>query len=203
MATKAHVTAHEQFATLHADTRDRLIDLAFRWAEGELSAATFAEEMDALLLDAHTAAVVIGRTHAGDDAPEDEDDRRFAGYVVEAEHGYLQGFAEQMQSGAYTDEAGVRDAERVAARAAWYADRTAGSANEAWGLTLPEETSLWWKLGAEDGRNCSDCPELEEASPYTPASIPTYPGKNDTLCGRNCRCAVQTEGGLVGFTVPD
>jgi len=192
---------HETFAALHSGTRDSLIDLAFRWAEGELSATTFAEEMDALLLDAHTQAVVIGRTHAGDGAPEDEDDRRFAAGVVTDEHAYLQGFVDQMQSGAFTDEAGVRDAERVAARASLYAGRLTGSANQAWTLTLDEETLIYWILGgAED--HCDECPELAERSPYLPVELKRYPGSNQTPCKMNCLCSLQAESGQRGFAIP-
>ena len=193
---------HEAFRDLHAHTRAALADLAGQWAAGELSASTFAEAMDATLLLAHTEAVVIGRTHAGDDTPEEEDDRRFAGAIVEGEHDFLQQFRLDLDAGRYTGEDGVRDGDAVAARAEMYADRITGTANDAWGLTLPEEIRLTWTLGAADGSTCTDCPELADASPYTTATIPTYPGKGETLCGRACRCSVDTEGGQRGFTTP-
>jgi hypothetical protein len=197
----AAVAAHERFADLHADTVSRLEAAAADWAEGLSSARTFADTLDAILLEAHTTAVVIGRTHAGDDTPEEEDDRRFAETVVTEEHTYLQGFREALESGRYTGEDGTRDQAAVAQRANLYAQRLTGTANEAWTLALPEDTLLTWHLGASSD-SCADCPELAAAGPYTPADLPTVPGKGDTLCGANCRCLVQTASGQRGFVTP-
>lgn len=158
--------------------------------------------MDGILLAAHTEAVVIGRTHAGDDAPEEVDDALFAAGVLEDEHAFLQGFRQDLESGRYTGEDGVRDGDAVAARAELYARRLTGTANEVWVLSLPDDTLLAWHLGAEDSSTCTDCPELAEASPYTPDTLPTYPGKGETLCGANCRCDVSTGSGQRGFVTP-
>lgn len=193
---------HEAFADLYSQTREMLSDLASEWAEGLLSARAFADAMDAVLLDAHTRAVVIGRTHGGDDAPEDDDDRRFAEIVVEGEHDFLQGFREQMNQGRYTGEDGVRDGEAVARRASLYATRLTGSANEAWTLTLPEDTELTWILAAIDEGNCQRCPELADGSPYTPETLTDFPGGNTVPCRSNCRCRLETETGQRGFVTP-
>ena len=193
---------HDAFRDLHDDTRQALSDLAAEWADGLLSARSFADAMDEVLLQAHTAAVVIGRTHAGDDAPEEADDRRFAETVVEGEHDYLQAFRQEMDAGRYLDAEGHRDGDLVEARAKLYADRITGTANEAWALTLPEETLITWTLKEDAESACSDCPEIAKRSPYTPATIPTYPGKNETLCKNRCRCATSLESGQAGFVTP-
>lgn len=202
VATKAAApTAHEQFASLHTSTRERLSSLAHEWAAGEWSAPGFAEQMDEILLDAHTEAVVIGRTHAGDDSPREADDERFAAVVVEGEHEFLQAFRQELEAGRYDREDGTRDGEAVAARAMSYSARLTGTANETWSLTLPEETLIWWRT-QEDQTVCPDCPELADASPWTPGSLVTVPGKNDTICLVACRCWLETEGGQRGFVTP-
>ncbi len=193
---------HDAFADLHAQTREILADLGHQWAAGEMSARTFAEAMDEVLIEAHTRAVVIGRTHAGDDAPEDSDDRRFASLIVEEEHAYLQPFREQMEAGRYTGEDGTRDGDAVARRAEKYVSRLTGSANEAWSLTLDPETAVTWRLAEPTESACSDCPELADASPWTPGELPTVPGKNETACMLACRCRLETSGGQRGFVTP-
>jgi hypothetical protein len=194
-------TVHDEFADLHARTREKLSSLAHDWAEGLYSPAAFAAAMDEALLDAHSEAVVLGRIHAGDLAPEDADDARFAAQVVESEHEFLREFVQDLDH-RYTGEDGVRDGDAAAKRAEMYADRITGTANEAWGLTMAEDVALTWTLGADDDSTCTDCPELAEASPYTPQTLPTYPGKAETLCGRSCRCMVATEAGQRGFVTP-
>lgn len=193
---------HDAFRDLHADTRDALGDLAGQWADGLLSARSFADAMDEVLIVAHTEAVVIGRTHAGDSAPKEADDRRFAETVVEGEHDFLQAFREQMEAGRYTDEAGLRDGAEVARRARLYGDRITGTANDAWTLALDPETLLVWKLGGSAESACSDCPEIAARSPFTIADAATLPGKNETLCGARCRCIVSLANGQRGFVTP-
>lgn len=192
---------HDAFRDLVSQTRAMLADLGSQWAAGEMSAQTFAEAMDEVLLSAHTRAVVIGRTHAGDDAPEDADDRRFAEGVIESEHEYLQPFRDQMLSGRYTGEDGTRDGDAVGRRAASYSTRLVGSANEALFLTLPEDTQVWWHTTAEEA-SCEDCPEMEDASPWLAGEMPYHVGMNQTACLVNCLCYEMTEAGLRGFSLP-
>lgn len=196
------LTAHEQFADLHSDIAGRLAALAHEWAAGEWSAGTWSEEMDRILMEAHTAAVVIGRTHAGDDAPEELDDRRFAEEVVSHERDFLDGFREDLEAGRYTAQDGTRDGERVASRASRYVSRITGTANAAWTAILAADTEIWWILGAEDSSNCDACPAIAEGSPYPAHSFDLWPGSNQTPCMASCRCSLQTNAGLKGFTIP-
>jgi len=195
------VGAHADFADLYVQTRMILLDLGEQWGEGLLSARSFTEAMDEVLLAAHTRAVVIGRTHGGDDAPEDDDDRRFAEIVVQGEHGHLAPFRQQLEAGVYTGADGVRQGGRAARRAASYSSRLVGTANEAFFLTLPQDTLLWWEC-LEDEASCPDCPEMEAASPWLISEIPFHVGMNATQCLVNCRCRERTESGLEGFHLP-
>jgi hypothetical protein len=202
LATKAvEPTAHEQFAALSRDTADRLATLAHQWAAEYWSASGFAAEMDAILLEAHTAAVVIGRQHAGDLAPLEDDDRLFAQGVMAGEHDFLTSFREQMELGKYTTD-GVRDGDAVARRVVSYGGRVTGTANQAFTATLPEDAEVWWQLGAEDDSNCDACPAIADGSPYPAHSFDIWPGSNSTPCLQNCRCSLQTGEGLTGFTTP-
>lgn len=204
MPTKTReATAHEQFAALHSDTAERLATLAHQWAAGYWSSGTWAGEMDAILLDAHTSAVVIGRSHAGDDAPLEADDREFAIPIVAEEGHYLQGFRDAMERGEFTLPDGERDGEAVARRASLYAGRLTGTANQAFTVTLPPDAEVSWILGASDENNCEACPAIAEGSPYPASSFDLWPGSNSTPCMQNCRCGIFTEGGIEGFVIPD
>lgn len=157
--------------------------------------------MDALLLAAHTRAVVIGRTHAGDDAPEEADDRRFAEEVMVGEGHFLSGLRSDLENGRYTVD-GVRDGEAVAQRAGLYVNRACGTANQAWALALDPEEALWWILGAEDDSTCEDCPAIADGSPYPAGVMDLWPGSNQTTCRQNCRCRIETADGSRGFSLP-
>lgn len=194
-------TVHEAFADLHATTREALSRLADEWAAGHLSPGMFTVAVDEVLLEAHTQAVVIGRTHAGDTAPQETDDRRFAETILEDEREYLRGFRRDLDEGRYTAEDGERDGEAVRRRAESYATRTVGSANEAMFLTLPQDTLVYWITGGAEA-HCEDCPEMEQASPWILAEMPFHVGQNATACLTNCLCSERTADGLAGFSLP-
>lgn len=196
-------SAHEQFLSLHRDTSEEARALVAQVAAGEIGPRQFGDLFGALLEEAHTEAVVIGRSHAGDTAPLEEDDRRFARSIVDGESEFLAGFVRDLEDDRYLDAEGNFRLAAAEQRAGLYAGRLVGTANEAWGLTLPPETSLlYWRLGASDENNCSDCPELASRSPYRVDTIPTWPGRSETQCLSRCRCDVHTATGQTGFQLP-
>lgn len=189
---------HNAFHRLHAEASEAASLLAAQVAGGSLSPSEFGDEMAALLEDAHTRAVVIGRTHAGDTAPEEADDRLFAEAVVDGESEFLAAFVGDLEAGRY--EGNAAGVER---RSLAYLGRLAGSANEAWGLTLPPDTTLfWWRLQDHDAA-CAACPDLALNSPWRIDTIPTWPGQNQTPCLWQCRCEISTASGSRGFITPD
>ncbi len=198
---------HDQFAALHAATEESARNLAHQLTEGALSPAQFGHEMADLLTEAHTQAVVLGRWHAGDHELEEADDRRFAEAVMDGsadqpgQLDYLAAFVDDLQGDRYRDPEGMLREDAVARRAGLYAGRLAGTGNEVWGLTLPEDAEYWWVLNPE-AASCNDCPALEERSPYSIASLPTWPGKAETACLTQCRCAVEAKGYGIGFQLP-
>lgn len=195
---------HDAFLALHADTSAEARALVAQVAAGEIGPRQFGELFAALLEEAHTEAVVLGRSHAGDTAPLEADDRRFAAAVMDHEAAFLAGFVRDLEDDRYLDAEGSFRIEAAAQRAGMYVGRLTGTANEAWGLTLPPETTLlYWTLGANDDRNCPDCPALESRSPYRPEEMPTWPGRSETQCLSRCRCSVHTAAGQTGFSVPE
>lgn len=193
---------HDAFAALHADTLREARALVGQLASGEISPRQFGELFALLLEEGHTEAVVIGRHHAGDTAPLEADDRAFAASVMDGEAEFLAGFVRDLEDDRYLDEAGEFRRRAVEQRAGLYLGRLTGSANEAWGLTLPPETSLlYWHLGGTE-HSCAECPSLQSQSPWRTDTIPTYPGMNETPCLANCRCFVRSASGQTGFSVP-
>jgi len=189
---------HDELTALRESTADALRGLANDWAGGNLGPSDFGDAVASLLEDAHTQAAVIGRMHAGDDAPEDEDDRSFGESVVDGEVEYLSKFVADLEGDRYFDAEDNPRADAVAARAAQYAGKLTATANESWGLALPETTLFYWILGGAE-EHCDDCPTLAVNSPYTAATIPTWPSAGATTCRGNCLCYCRTSSGAIGF----
>lgn len=167
--------------------------LAQAAVEGRISPRAFGDRMAALLEDAHTEAVLLGRMHAGDLSPAERDDAEFAARVVDAEAEFLAGFVEDLSDGRYAEKA-----DAAASRASLYASRVAGTANEA--FVLASEDTLWvWELGAPETGHCEECPRLAANSPYTTAELPATPRSNQTPCMQNCSCRLIRADGVEGF----
>lgn len=56
-----------------------------------------------------------------------------------------------------------------------------------------QEVLIWWELGIPMTDHCFSCPELAAGSPYTPETLPTFPGAGDTECLTNCYCSLTYE----------
>lgn len=170
-------------------------------AAGLLVAREFGERFALLLQEAHTEAVVIGRHHAGDTAPLEEDDRAFAASVMDGEAEFLAGFVKDLETDRYRDDEGEFRLSAVEQRSVWYTNKLVASASEAWALTLPPDTTLlYWLLSG--GESCPDCVTLHSRSPWRVGELEQYPADGSTICGTNCRCVLQTASGQTGFSVP-
>lgn len=179
----------------------------FRAAEGlraagipwEERVAHFGDTVFSLLTDAHARATYVGRYRAGDVAPIDEDDRRFAEEVMRGEDAFLARFEDALRSGRYTREDGSLKQSAILSRLSLYRDRVGGTANEAFALAAGG--LLHWRLG-EEAVHCPECPKLAEGSPYPWDQIPTYPRAGETTCLSRCRCRLETEDGIPSFEPP-
>lgn len=167
------------------------------------SPSAFGGDMAKLLEDAHTDAVYLGRAMAGDTAPPEWDDRKFASQVMDGQLDHLDAFVSDLQGERYLGEDGSWDADAIGRRAEMYLGRIVGTGNEAYGLTIDPETMIEWLLS--NAENCADCPEIAAGSPYRAEEMPTWPGMCDTACRFNCRCSTQSysTSDPAGFFIPD
>lgn len=187
-------TAPEALTGLVEATEHRARGLARQAVDGSLSPAAFGDRMAELLEDAHAHAAYLGRFHAGDTAPPEADDRRFAETVVDGQAEFLARFMQDLEGGRYAESA-----EGAAARAALYASRLVGTSNEV--FILASDDTLWeWVLGASE-QHCPDCPGRAAGGPYTAEALAGmgYPGSGSTACKVRCRCSVRRADGREGF----
>jgi hypothetical protein len=155
----------------------------------------FGDRFYHVLEQLHADATVYGRSRAGDLAPPDIDDRRFAEVVLKGEEFYLAKFLDDLDLGRYVGEDGDLSERAVAARARMYLTKAKATANEAWALT--DGGPFTWVLG--EAEHCGDCLDLAARSPYTIDTIPTYPRAGSTLCMFNCRCLLHGVRGTTSF----
>lgn len=186
------MTPQQAVRALHAETAAALRGLAERVAEGSLSARAFGDRAAAILEEAHAEAVYWGRRHGGDDAPLDDEDRRYGEQVVDAESEFLAGFVRDL-------EGGEMSAAQAGARAELYAGKLAATATEVWTLTDDAATYVW-RLGTE--LNCSDCPPMAHGGPYTLETLRgRYPRSGWSQCKTNCKCSLTRSDGQEGFSL--
>lgn len=190
------------FLLLRSETEAKLRALVTSLVAGTLTPAEFGTAFLTILEDAHAQAGYLGRQLAGVDDPFGDDDTAFGQVQAAAEDAFLQSFVADLEAGRYRNGDGELSEKAIAARAAMYAYALLGSANEAWVMSLPPTTTLiYWHLG--DSEHCPDCPDLETGSPYTPETLPTYPGAGDTECGGRCRCWLSSGSGYTGFNLSE
>lgn len=162
------------------------------------SVGAFGWRMLSLLYDGGAEATVLGRRRAGDDAPPEDDDRKFAWLALEEQKGYLDGFVEDLKDGRYEDADDKLDTDAIEKRAKLYSSRLTGIANEAYVLASDEEELWEWVLGGSED-HCGVCPERAANGPYKADELPGHPGDNSTPCKFNCLCSLKRSDGREGF----
>lgn len=185
---------------LRDSTNSTLTDIVSLLAEEGDPRAFGGRVLDALT-DSHTSAVVLGRGRAGDTAPLEDDDRRFAQTIVDSETEFLVGFVVDIQDGRYTNENGELDREAIERRLHLYSNRLVGTANEAFTLASDDDVLWNWTLGGAETVHCEDCPAWTAGSPYTLQDLPARPGDNTSQCLHNCRCSLVRSDGIEAFSL--
>lgn len=183
---------HAEFAKRRRDYEELIAAIVAAYLAGG-DTSLFERDMREALLNAHTEACYLGRTLAGDTAPPEEDDRKFAALVMAGELWFLARFVEDLERGRYVGEDGeIREA-GIRQRALLYAGKLAATAIEAWALTLGPEAEGRWVL--QPAEHCETC--LSEAAlGWRPLqSFTRWPGGGDTICLTNCKCFVETRSG--------
>ncbi len=200
-------------ALLIDSTRHELDLLCGSLTLGVVGVPVWSERSMVRLVEGHTHAAYLGRRMAGREEPMDSLDEAFGQSVAEEQAPFLEKFAGAVEAGEYdlpappsadeptlgeivAERVAQLDSERIRGRAGMYADRLRGTFHEAWVLSLPAETVIHWKLeeGASE-RHCSTCPKLARNGPYTPETLPTFPGAGDTDCLTNCLCRLEVVDG--------
>lgn len=152
------------------------------------------------LANAHGNASHLGRRQTGILTPMNGNDIAFGRAAAIEQAPYLQNFLRDLDNGRYTNADGTLNVRAIEARWKLYQNRIIGSANEAFALALPQGMKIWWRRGGAEN-SCLTCPKLEAGSPYTTATLPTYPRAGGTQCGTNCKCYLEAENGLTSFQI--
>lgn len=147
------------------------------------------------LKDAHLAQAIFGA--GGVDNLDTVAQGRVAETLVK-EYGYLSQFAQDI-----VDE-DVSEAQAIA-RSHQYGNSTQQNywrefvlvglilfgASSLLGATPPAPAKIIWTL--HPAEHCPDCLSLAAGSPYTAATLPTYPGAGGTQCRANCKCSLEPD----------
>lgn len=167
-----------------------------RLAGEEIDAAAWRELTGARLEDGHVRATTLGRQRAGDLTDRNVVDLVSGRARYREDAPYLDRFAEQIAAGKYDDGRGGLRTAPMKQRLELYAQRTRGTANEAFAHTSGDDLFDWVMLAAE---HCEVCPTRQAGSPYTAATLPSYPGDGRTPCLANCGCVLVRHDGVIGF----
>lgn len=184
------------------ETEDHLHQVARDYGRGDITPREFGDDVYAVLPFAHAQAAYLGRRRAGIQGALDDDDVRFGSHSAEEQEQFLQGFVEDLGNGRYLspNEEGKpeTDVAKIEKRLTLYAMALAGTANEAWMHSLPDDTLFYWR-DVRDKAECSDCEKWALQGPYTRESLPAVPGDGKSQCKLNCRCELVTEDGERSF----
>jgi hypothetical protein len=133
------------------------------------------------LRDAHLAQAMYavgGRNNMGFD-----NFGRVGGTLAD-EYRYLANFANDIASGNVSEATAL-------ARIRQYGNSTQQSYWREYSNATPNNQKITWKLNPAE--HCSGCLDLAAGSPYTSATLPTYPGAGATPCRGNCNCILERE----------
>lgn len=178
LSTGQPLTADAVIAEMHIHqeaSQDLLIALTERLYTGLITIEQWQIAVASLLKDMHLAQAAHG---AGG---KDNLDSAAAGRVndtLSKEYTFLRDFALAIIAGLSLALA--------LSRVKMYAIGTQQSFWQAVVSSKSESTQIIWTLGIAE--HCDDCIRLAANSPYTPATLPTYPGAGATECLSHCKC---------------
>ena len=160
--------------------------------KGRIDRAMFQAKVKQTTFDSYEAAYAKGKGVKPTDLT--DGDREYLRRAVETELGYLDGFADDLESGAVGTPGKWTRQKRVKA----YSDSVEGVA---WHgnveANAPDDSTLIdWILGTAE--HCPDCLLLAANSPYTRLTLPTTPKAGSTACRSNCKCRLGYRSGKKG-----
>ena len=147
---------------------------------GSLGRAAALERAETLLQDSFESAYRQGLKSVGN-VNFTTLDKAFVNAGVKSEMKFLERFVDDVSTRQGFVPYGTR--------AGWYGRgyQSMYTAGQVQGL--PWETDIYWRLGG--GEHCVDCISLNQANPYTKATVPTVPGAGATKCIFNCGCHLE------------
>lgn len=191
--------SQRNFSAMVRRRQRELHRLTDKLAKGEITADEWADRFDAVLLEGHTQAQVLGRRLAGDATAESLNDLLVAITAKDREAQYLARFLRDIKDGLLNDVQGKLKANKVKNRQNLYLGRMRGTANKAFVTHTPTDLDWFaWRLGGREN-HCSICPTLAAQSPWSKDTLWTFPGEGDTPCLGHCKCFLQRVDGRMGF----
>lgn len=181
--------------------RRELRNVTEQLARGDITAQTWADRFDSILLSGHSRAWHLGRHLAGDTSEFGEDDRLAGMAAKDPEGEYLNAFLGDLlkRDPRYFDEDGNLRSDAVMNRGNLYLGKMRGTANEAFVAASDEDEQFDWVLGGAE-KHCEDCPRIAKLSPFDKTTLWTHPGQGDTECLGNCKCFIRRRSDrLTGF----
>lgn len=186
------------FLMLMDDTQSHLTQTVTAYLTGQSSIHSTARTFTNTLYSAHTQATYYGRRLAGVTAPLGDPDAQFAQTIMQQQSPYITGLMNDLSTVRYplTDDGELPGDLR--ARIQLYARRLRGTGNEAWTVSLPEDTLIYWHMSAIED-HCETCPERADGSPYRAGDLQWTPADGTSECGCNCLCYLETTAGEMAF----
>jgi hypothetical protein len=183
-------------------TKARLRKATAQLYRGDIGLADWKDLCLIVLRDAHEEAARLGRRQGGDLQDRSAFDTILARQAMQQEETYLHRFFEQLREKdpRYRLADGSFRKDAINQRLGSYVQKTRGTANQGFvDTSSPEDLFDWVMLNAE---HCGLCPERQEGSPYTKATLPSYPGDGQTPCMSNCGCVLAVIGFARAFDPP-
>lgn len=159
------------------DTDAEIADATQAYIDGKLTRDKWQEKVKDAILAGFVLQFLLGRGGIEQMAEGDWDE---LGDLVQAQYDFLDGFAEDLDAEALSDD-------QTAARAGMYASATYSAlwAGMTTLMVAAEFTEERWIMTPAE--HCEDCPELE-AMGWVPLGTLPNPGDGSTACRANCKC---------------
>lgn len=198
MSLTAAKTLPELQAALTRDL-DRLLGGV---ASGRVGTNEFLTTSQQIFDLAHSRAAVLGIFRTGAKVPPLAAALGVPARAALSQREFVAGFLADVRGGRYDPKReGGAGAQSRRARAALYADRLVGTANEAWRQVMAlAGVDVRWRMrsGVE---HCPTC-RAESAVGWRPAgSLTRVPGDGTTACRVCCRCVMVTQDGRESYAV--
>ncbi|MDI6781408.1 MAG: hypothetical protein QME49_04800 [bacterium] len=170
--------------------RDEIREQADKLIDEKISIAAWQETMKETIDKHHVSIFETARKEYGGEGDLSKEQLSWLHKEIAEEKKYLKGFRQDIDAGDLVNTS----PDAIRARADLYAGK--GNTLYQAGKNAAfegQEVLIYWTLGIPMTDHCHDCPELADGSPYTPETLPTFPGSGDTACLTSCCCSLTYE----------